>query len=372
MNLREYQAKRIFANYGISIPQGEVITKAESVLDVGNKIGYPLVLKPQLGVKGRAKVGGIRFVECSEMAIEEAQELFAMSIKGETVQSILVEKKIPAKDELYLAVAVDYATRQPVVMISSAGGVEIEETAKTEPDRILKIPVNILTSLTDNDLAIIRQQFGNDLAECTRLLYRIFRDYDAELVEINPLIRTEKNELWAVDGVLNVDDDSLFRHEDLLIYREEIPIDDPIVEEARRTNWTYIDLPGDIAILSSGAGLTMAILDLIHKAGGQAANFLDTAQIDDDGIYHAFSLLSRAKTSRVILVNIFAGLNRCDTLAWGIIRYLNDFSVDVPIVVRMIGNMEEEGHEILKQAGLLPFIRIEDAIELAVRLAKKI
>jgi succinyl-CoA synthetase beta subunit len=171
--------------------------------------------------------------------------------------------------------------------------------------------------------------------------------------------------------VLNINHDSVFRHDELLALKEEIPVDDPIAEEASLSSWTYIDLPGDIGILSSGAGLTMAILDLIHRGGGKPANFLDTAQIDEDGIYNAFDLLSRAKKTKVLLVNIFAGLNRCDSLAIGIKKYLQDHPLEIPLVVRMIGNLEEEGQRILKEIGIKPCTRLEDAVEQAVMLGKK-
>ncbi len=371
MNLREYQAKKIFSQYGLSIPQGEVVMTSKEAANVAKKLGSSVVLKPQLGVKGRGKVGGIGFADDPDSAKLEAERLFAATIKGEKVQKILVEEKVTIADEIYIAVAVDYSARQPVMIASSEGGVEIEEVAKTHPNRVFRIPVDILTGPTADDFLLIANRIGRDVANHLKVLYNIFRDYDGEIVEINPLVRTTEGNLCAVDAVLNINDDSVFRHEDVIALKKEIPVDDPIAEEASRSNWTYIDLPGDIAILSSGAGLTMTILDLIHKAGGSAANFLDTAQIDDEGIYNAFDLLSRAKKSPVLLINIFAGLNRCDSLAWGIRRYLDDHPINIPIVVRMIGNLEEEGHRILKEIDIAPFSGLEDAVEHAVKLSKE-
>jgi succinyl-CoA synthetase beta subunit len=177
-------------------------------------------------------------------------------------------------------------------------------------------------------------------------------------------------ELVAVDAVLNINQDALFRHPELEELRRELPVEDAIAEEAQRNSWTYIDLDGDIGILSSGAGLTMAILDLIERAGGRAANFLDTAQIDDEGIVRAFELIVRAKPVKSVLVNIFAGLNRCDGLARGITRYLADNPLPVPVVVRMIGNREEEGYRILRDAGIEPVAELEPAVEMAVAAAQ--
>jgi succinyl-CoA synthetase beta subunit len=340
MNLREYQAKTIFSQHGITIPKGKIVTTPGEAAKTTEEFDSGVVIKPQLGVKGRGKVGGIGFADDPAAAKAEAKRLLGSKIKGETVQKL------------------------------SEGGVEIEETAKTHPDRILRIPVNILKGPSPNDIARIADRMGKDTAQYVDLLYRLFRRYDAELVEINPLVRTTDGNLCAVDAVLNINEDSVFRHEELTAFQKEIPVDDPIAAEASLSSWTYIELPGDIGILSSGAGLTMAILDLIHKAGGSAANFLDTAQIDDEGIYNAFELLSRAKKTRVLLVNIFAGLNRCDSLAMGIQRYLNDHPIETPLVVRMIGNLEEEGHQILREMGIEPFSRLEDAVEKAVKLSR--
>ncbi len=370
MNLREYQAKKIFSTYGVPVPRGEIVTNPDGAAELTRSLGGSVVLKPQLGVKGRGRVGGIGFADGPDHARMEAERLFSSTIKGESVEVLLVEKKIAIADELYLAAAVDYSARRPVLIASSEGGIEIEKVAETYPDRLFRIPLNILAGPTSDDFTSIAERMGDDVARYLGILYRIFRDYDAEMVEINPLVRTKDGRLCAVDAVLNVNEDSVFRHDDLIALKEEMPVDDPIAEEAARSNWTYIDLPGDIGILSSGAGLTMTILDLIHSAGGKPANFLDTAQIDDEGIYNAFDLLSRAKATHVLLVNIFAGLNRCDRLAAGITRYLKDHPIDIPLVVRMVGNLEEEGARLLKEIGITPFSRLEDAVEEAVKISK--
>ncbi len=369
MNLREYQAKRIFSAYGIPVPRGEVVTTPDAAVEAAGRLGGSVVLKPQLGVKGRGKVGGIGFADDPPGAGSEAERLLGMTIKGEAVKLLLVEEKVPITDEIYLAVTVDYAARRPLILASSGGGVDIETIAESDPERLFRIPVNILAGPAHADFVPIAERLGQDVARHLEVLYRIFRDYDTEMVEINPMARTTDGQLCAVDAVLNVNPDSVFRHDELTALKAEIPEDDPIAEEASRSNWTYIDLFGDIGILSSGAGLTMTILDLIQNAGGKPANFLDTAQIDDEGIYRAFDLLSRARKTRVLLVNIFAGLNRCDRLAAGIIRYLEEHPIEIPLVVRMVGNLEEEGHRLLKESGITPFSRLEDAVEEAVQLA---
>jgi succinyl-CoA synthetase beta subunit len=327
------------------------------------------MLKPQLGVKGRGKVGGIGFADDPAAARAQAARLFAAEIKGEAVERILVERRLPFSAELYAAVTVDFAARRPVIIASAEGGVDIEEVAQRTPDAVLRVPVDILRGPGPGDLGGVAERLGEDFAGHLVALYGIFREFDAEIVEVNPMARTEEGKLVALDAVLNVNEDSVARHPELAPLREELPPGDPIAEEAAERSWTYIELPGNVGILSSGAGLTMAILDLIHAAGGGAANFLDTAQIEEEGIYDAFGLLARAGRSRVFLVNIFAGLNRCDSLAKGIVRYLADHEVGVPVVVRMVGNQEEEGHRMLREAGIEPFSGLEEAVGRAVELA---
>lgn len=371
MKLREYQAKKIFAEKAIPIPSGRITKSVEQVVSFASELNRPVILKPQLGFKGRGKLGIIAFANSPKEAACEAERLFNLTIKDESIDRILVEQKVDIAQELYLAVAVDYAQRCPVIMVSQRGGVDIEQLAKTDPQSLLKIPINILSGPTKEDFTLIKDFSNIEIARIAEKLYAIFRAYDGEMVEINPLVKTKSGDFLAVDAVLNVNDDSLFRHSELLVLKQEIGVTDPIAEEASANDWTYIDLPGDIAILSSGAGLTMTILDLIHQGGGSAANFLDTAQIDDEGIYKAFQLLNKAKNAKAMLVNIFAGLNQCDSLASGIRQYLIDHPMEIPIVVRMIGNKEEIGHQILKEIGITPYINLEEAIEKVVAISKE-
>lgn len=370
MNLREYQAKRIFAEKGLAIPPGKVTRNSSEVEAVARELGGPVVLKPQMGFKKRGKLGLIKFADNPTDARSQSETLFRQEVKCEKIETLLVEKKLEIAREFYLAVTIDYSLRQPVLILSKQGGVDIEELAKTSPDQLLKIPVHPLTGLNADTFQKIDSFLDPQFSHITKILYTIFSEYDAEVVEINPLIQTKQGEYIAVDGVLNINDDSLFRHPEIASLKNEWRAADPIADEASANSWTYIDLPGDIAILSSGAGLTMTILDLIHFAGGSAANFLDTAQIDEEGIFKAFELLTKAKQARALLINIFAGLNRCDSLAHGIQSFLSKHRIEMPIVVRMVGNKETEGHEILRNAGIEPFTGLEDAVERVVHLAK--
>lgn len=370
MKLREYQAKRIFSKKGFPIPNGKLARTVEEVKNFAIQCNRPVILKPQMGFKGRGKLGLIVSANSSEQASREAERLFQLTVKDEAIKLILVEEKIEIAQEYYAAVAIDYSRRCPVIMISPRGGVEIEQVAKHEPELLLKVPINILTGPTENDFSRIAEFMDGNISRIAETLYAIFREYDAEMVEINPLVLTNEGELLALDAVLNINDDSLFRHPEFEAFKTEIGVPDPIADEAAANKWTYIDLPGDIAILSSGAGLTMTILDLIHLAGGSAANFLDTAQIDDEGIYKAFELLRRAKPAKSMLVNIFAGLNQCDRLAMGIRQYLQDNPIDIPIVIRMIGNGEEAGRHILGEIGIRAYTDLEEAVDQVVQLSR--
>ena len=370
MKLREYQAKRIFAEKGIPIPHGKLAQRVEDVKNFAAECNCPVILKPQMGFKGRGKLGLIVTAETAEQASHEATQLFQRNVQGESVRRILVEEKVTIAQEFYVAVAIDYSQRCPIVMISPRGGVDIEDVARHEPVQLLKIPINILHGITNSDVNRMAEFMNPQISRLAQTLYDIFREYDAEMVEINPLVVANSGQLIALDAVLNINDAALFRHPELEVFKSEIGAADPIAEEAAANKWTYIDLPGEIAILSSGAGLTMTILDLIHLAGGAAANFLDTAQIDDEGMFKAFDLLRRAKRAKVLLVNIFAGLNQCDLLAMGIRHYLSEHPIDTPIVVRMIGNGEAAGHKILAEIGIHAVTHLEDAVDRAVKLSK--
>ena len=369
MKLREYQAKAIFSRRGIPVPEGELCRTEAEARAAAERLGGAVVIKPQLGIKGRGKVGGIGFADDADQAAAEAARLLGSEVRGELVETLLVERRAEVLKELYLSVAVDYAARRPLLMASPHGGVDIEQVARTRPDELLRLHGSMIQPVEALDLSAAEALVGAPAAEVLRKLYGCFREMDAEMVEINPLVITPDGPM-AVDAVLNVDDAALPRHPELLALRGELPVDDPLAEEARARKWTYIDLGGDIAILSSGAGLTMTILDLLQEAGGKAANFLDTAQIDAEGITQAFDLLRRAREPKVWLVNIFAGLNRCDVLAQGISDYMRANPMEQPVVVRMVGNLEQEGHRILREACVEPVTELEDAIAHCVALSK--
>jgi succinyl-CoA synthetase beta subunit len=369
VDLYEFEAKRVFREAGIAVPPGVVIGSLGELEERLGELTFPVVVKPQLSQKKRGKAGAILFAGDEAELRARCAELFAREIRGERARWLLVERKVPIRREHYAAVTVDYQAGRPVMLVGAEGGVEIEELAREDPSGLSRFLVDPLSGPGEEELGRIAEVHGSGFRVVMERLYGIFTAYDAKMVEINPLVTTEEGELVAVDAVLNIDDDAAFRQPLLAEVAGNHPPPGEREARAAARRWTYIALDGEIGILSSGAGLTMAILDLIHAAGGRAANFLDTAQIDGDGMYEAFELLSGVEGVRVILVNMFAGLNRCDSLAEGIVRFLRERSPRQPVVVRMVGNREAEGHRLLRAAGIEPFREIEAAVARAVALA---
>lgn len=381
MQLFEYEAKRILQEAGIHVPCFHCVRCEEQLVDLLDKIPLPVMLKPQVLTKARAKAGLILAAHSPEEVVEGFRRLVGKVHKGMRIQEVLIEKKVQVAAELFLAVIVDYRTGTPILIASPQGGVDIESVAAEKEELILKVPISSSMGINREQVSRVAQFICEHLSdELGRKLYedlsrvlvdveRIFREYDCEVLEINPMAVTGERKLIALDVLMMVDDDSLFRHPELLRARSQSEEDFAKEQDLKRKGWTYISMNGDIGILSSGAGITMAILDLIHFNGGSPANFLDTAQMDRRGIYDAFQLFQGDERVKVLLVNIFAGLNRCDELALGILDYLNDFKPPFPIVVRMIGNKDEEGRRILRDAGLEPIAELEKAVEKAIELA---
>jgi succinyl-CoA synthetase beta subunit len=376
MRLYEYEAKKIFQKYGLAIPKGQVVESAEEARRFASQIGGPVVIKPQVLTKKRGKAGAIQFGSNPDEAFRESQILLGMTLKEEKVSKLLVEEKVEIDKEFYVGITIDYSFLRPVGITSRSGGVDIEEVAEEKPAKVKKVRFSISEGPTEKELGELVSVFKPTeqvlMKEVSKKLYQVFRQYDAEMIEINPLALTKHGKVVALDAFLNVDDDSLFRHSDLIkprgMNQEEFEFEQSLKEK----KWKYIEMDsdGEIGILSSGAGITMAILDLIKMRGGRPANFLDTAQMNAEGIYNAFSLFAGNKKLKVLLVNIFAGLNRCDDLAMGIKRYLQEHPLRMPLVVRMIGYREDEGKTILKEINVETIRSLEDSVEKVIQIAK--
>lgn len=375
MRLYEHEAKEIFQKYGLVIPKGQIVESAEDASRFASQIGGQVVLKPQVLTKKRGKAGVIRFASNPDEAFRESQSLLGILHKDERVSALLVEEKVDIATEFYVGITIDYSFLKPVAITSPMGGVDIEEVAREKPGMVKRVRFSLSEGPTEKDLeeqvSIFRPTERLLMKEVSRKLYQVFRQYDAEMVEINPLALSKQGRAVALDAFLNIDDDSLFRHSDLIRPRGKSKEEFEFEQFLKEMKWKYIEMDGDIGILSSGAGITMAILDLISMRGGKTANFLDTAQMDAEGIYKAFSLFSGNTNLKVLLVNIFAGLNRCDDLAVGIKRYLSKNPLRIPVVVRMIGYREEEGKNILREVNIEAIRSLEEAVEKVIELSKR-
>jgi len=376
MKLFEFEAKDILHRYGITTPMGKVVSSPAEAEAAAAEIGGSVALKSQVLVSGRGKSGGILFANNPAEAKEIATRLFGSTIKGLAVNNILVEQKIDLTEEYYASLTIDRQAKKYAVMASTSGGVDIEEIARTAPEKISRHHVDPGTGFNqDTVLEMAARLSDMDREDAVRLgnilhtLYNIAMDCDAELVEINPLVKMATDELMACDARIIIDDNALFRHPefaDSLYSRLEAS---PAEVEARKQGLAYVDLDGDIGIIGNGAGLVMATLDLVNLFGGKPANFLDTGGgIGPEIVRKGLAVIMSKPQVKAILVNILGGVTRCDMVAQGIVEALKESTVRKPIVVRMIGTKEEEGIRILKEAGIESYSNMEDAIKEVVRI----
>jgi succinyl-CoA synthetase beta subunit len=382
MRLFEYEAKEIFAQAGIPTPRSGCARSPGEARETAARIGGPVVLKPQTLAKARGKAGLICFADHPEEAEDRCRTLLGRTHNGQAIEAVLVEEKVRLLAELFLGIAVDYAKASPTVIVSSEGGVDVETTARQRPDCVRMISTSPSKGLGARDAArlvdflrglkpeILSGPACAELELALQRLYEIFSGHDCELVEINPMGIREDSSLAALDGFMVVDDEAQFRQAGLVRPRAQSEEEFRREQEFKKKGWTYIPMEGEIGILSSGAGITMAIMDLINLNGGKPANFLDTAQMNRQGMYEAFQIFHHSPELKVLLVNVFAGLNRCDDLALGIQDYLRDFKAPFPIVVRMIGNRDREGREILQSIGIQAIASLEEAVEKAIATAR--
>jgi len=368
LKLHEYQAKEIFAREGIPVPMGRIARNPREAFEISREIGSEVVLKAQVLVGGRGKAGGILFSSLEEVE-EKSRKIFSTEIKGERPELILVEERLNSVKEFYLGITFDRSRGRPVVMTSSEGGVEIEEVARRSPEKITWVEVDPLKGIYPYMIRKLSRPFPKEVRkeahEIIAKLYEIFVKYDAELAEINPLIYDGKK-LVAADAVLNINDDSLFRQN---FKREE----EGIEGIASREGFSYVTLDGEIAIIGNGAGLTMATLDAVEMEGGKAANFLDIGGgVPPEGMKKALEIVYMNEKAKLVLVNVFGGINRCDEIAQGIRMFFEERGgkLDKPLVVRLTGTNEEEGRRILEEIGIEVYKDLREAVKSAVRRVK--
>jgi succinyl-CoA synthetase beta subunit len=376
MKLFEFEAKNILKGYGISIPKGDVAKSPDQTGVITEDIGKPVVLKSQVLVSGRGKAGGILFANNVTEARNTAANLIGNTIKGSVVVNLLVEEKLDIADQFYASVTIDRQARSYAVLASTSGGMDIEQTTLDSPDRISRYWVDSSVGFSKHAAESMIAQFSNiskddatKFASIIYTLYKVAMDYDAELVEINPLAKTYSGEFIAADARMIVDDNALFRHPEFE-NRDSLTADDtPWEAEARRQKLAYVDLPGDIGVIGNGAGLVMATVDLVYLLGGKPASFLDIGGgARAEVIKRAVAVVMSKPQVRAVLINILGGITRCDIVAQGIVDALSDSTTKRPVVVRMIGTNEEEGVKILRQAGVHAYPNMEDAIAAVLRI----
>lgn len=376
MNLHEYQSKRIFAQYGIPIPRGEVASTPTEAREIAGKLGGKVVVKSQVLVGGRGKAGGIKLAVDKDDAEEKAKAILGMDIKGLTVKRVLVDEAADIKDEIYLGLVIDRARRRVVMMGSSEGGVDIEEVAATMPDKIVKVAIDPcigFRSYQAMDLATalgIPKELTRSFGQIASGLYTAFVENDASLAEINPLVVTGDGKLLAVDGKMSIDDNALYRHKTLADLRDPSE-EDPYEVEARRFDLSYVKLDGNIGCMVNGAGLSMATMDMIKLYGGAPANFLDIGGgATAERVAAALRIILSDQNVKTVLINIFGGITRCDEVARGIVAALDEVGAAVPMVVRLVGTNEAEGRAILADAKMDPATTLAEAAQKAVAASK--
>jgi succinyl-CoA synthetase beta subunit len=386
MKIHEFQAKAILGAYGVPVPKGEAVTTPVDAARVAEHLGGAAALKAQIHAGGRGKVGGVVLASSSQEAERLAERLIGSRLvtqqtgpEGRVVKRILVEEQVAISRELYAGVVLDRRAARPVMMASATGGMEVEEAAVKDPESITRVTVDPAVQLQSFHIRrlvlglALPQPVQSAAADLFAALYRVFHEKDCSLVEINPLVITTDGRLLALDAKLNVDDNALFRHADLKALRDPDE-ESPLEIEASKFGLNYIKLDGTVGCMVNGAGLAMATMDLVKLVGGEPANFLDVGGgASAEQIESAFRILISDRAVRVVLINIFGGILRCERLAEGVIRAVRSLGVTLPIVVRMEGTNVDQGTRMLSESGL-NFVTadgMQDAAEKAVNAARQ-
>jgi succinyl-CoA synthetase beta subunit len=366
MKLFEYLGKELFNSYGIAVPKGRLVNNEKDFAD----LSFPFVLKAQVPIGGRGKAGGIKSVDNANDAKEKLGQIMGMDIKGYTVRKVLAEEKVDIKKELYLSITLDRSKRMPLIMASASGGMDIESVPD---DKIFKEWVNPLIGIQSFHIRGIISKLGLEkderkgVAKILPKIYKMFREYDCELVEINPLIVKKDGGVMALDSKVNINDDAMYRHTDI---EPEVVELTPLEKDAKEKGIAFIQLEGNIGVIANGAGLTMATLDALTNYCGKGGVFLDLGGTDDpEKVKQAFGLMKKAKP-KVIFLNLFGGITRCDTVAKGVKEVISKEGIDCPVITRIKGCNEDEAKDILKDAGLITGTTLQDAAQKSSDLAR--
>lgn len=377
MNLHEYQARELLRAAGIPVPDGDVATTPDEVAAIAERLGGKVVVKAQVHAGGRGKAGGVKVAKTVAEARQHAARILGMTIKGLTVERVLVVPTEDIASESYVGVIVDRASQHPVMMVSPAGGVDIEEVAAKTPEKIFREPIDPRYGLLAHQaMALAFRLYGDvgavrQAATIMRQLYRAFVDAGGSLAEINPLITTPDGRVIALDAKIVVDDNELGRRPSIAALRDTTA-ENPSEVEARDAGLSYIKLDGNVGCCVNGAGLAMATMDLVKYYGGDPANFLDIGgSSNPQKVVTALRIITRDPSVKSILFNIFGGITRCDDVANGIVEATSQIDLDRPIVIRLTGTNEEIAVEILKKAGFEALTEMDDAVRQAVKLARE-
>jgi succinyl-CoA synthetase beta subunit len=378
MNIHEYQAKGIFKKFGIQVPLGGLAKTVNEVKETAKEIGLPVVIKAQIQAGGRGKAGGVKLAKALEEAENIAKNILGKPLlthqtagQGKIVKKVLVEKAIPIKQEFYLSLVIDRTSSRPIIMMSQAGGVEIEELVEHKPELILKETIDPFLGLLPYQARSLTFKVGlSNLRQSVNLLfalYKLFVSYDCSLAEINPLVLTNDGQLLALDAKLSFDDSALYRHLEIKEMLDPNELD-PLEYEAMKYHLNYVHLDGDVGIMVNGAGLAMATMDVIKLAGAKPANFLDVGGgANVDMIKQGLNILLLDSNVKLIFINIFGGILRCDVLAQGVIEAAKKAEINVPILVRLEGTNVEIGTKMLAESGL-NFVVAKEITEAAKKI----
>ncbi len=386
MKIHEYQAKELFRKYKIPVPEGGVAHSKEEAFDAAKKLdSLPVVVKAQIHAGGRGKGGGVKLARSLDEVKTIANEIIGMNLVthqtgpgGQKVKKVLVEQGLNIDKELYLSIVPDRETATIVIMASEAGGMDIEAVAEKTPEKIIRVHVDPLSGI--QPFHCRRTAFGLNLSSAVMKefnkmitgLYRFFVDYDCSLVEINPLVITKEETIIALDAKVNFDSNALFRHKDILAYRD-LDEEDPLEVEASKFNLNYINMDGNVGNMVNGAGLAMATMDIIKQAGAEPANFLDVGGgANAEMVENGFRIILSDDKVKGILINIFGGILRCDILAQGVVQAAEKIGITVPVVIRMEGTNVAEGRRILADSGLnlITAVDLKDAAEKVAAIVK--
>jgi succinyl-CoA synthetase beta subunit len=377
VNIHEYQARELFRQAGIPVPDGDVATTPAEVEEIARRLGGGVVVKAQVHAGGRGKAGGVKLAHTPEEARAAAEQILQLTIKDLPVQQVLVAPIVDIASESYVGMIMDRESQRPVIMVSPAGGIDIEEVAATTPEKIFKLAVDPRYGLLSHQAMSLAFALYDDIkqvraaARIMEQLYQAFVTNGASLAEINPLITTPAGEVLAIDAKISLDDNVVERRPDLAQLRDE-SAEAPSEVMAREAGLTFIKLDGNVGCVVNGAGLAMATMDLVKYYGGEPANFLDIGgSSNPEKVVSALRIITMDPNVKAILFNIFGGITRTDDVANGIVAALEQFSVDVPIVIRLTGTNEDEALAILKGVGKTALKDMDEAVQQVVRVAQE-